>query len=415
MRILKNLEKYTALAAVFFLPSQLALHFWPKSSFIFGIRVDYLAPAIYFTDILIVGLFAFWVINDRKTLLKFLTKQKSVLLFFLAFALLNIIFSSLPFISLYKWFKILEFAFFGVYFYFRKNFLGERIVLKTLLSSSVLISLIGIVQFFLKSTTGFFYYLGERSFNLRTPGIALVSLDGQSFMRAYSVFSHPNSLAGFLGVLILIFLFSRVLKRKATWYLSILILLFAFILTFSLSAEIALGIVTAVFIFNKQKIIKPEILKTFLLVSIIASLLLPLYSEKIIKSVALPENIEQRMELSYVSGKMAGNNFLMGSGLGTFVVNSVEYKGINAYSWLLQPVHNVFLLLLTEQGIIGLLVAVLLFYRVISVSVRNQNFVLLAVCFFVLFTGLSDHYWITLQQNLLLLAFVFGFTLRLKS
>src|SRR5687767_12118252 len=36
-----------------FLPTQLGIHFWPDFSSIFGIRVDYLSPTIYLTDLLV--------------------------------------------------------------------------------------------------------------------------------------------------------------------------------------------------------------------------------------------------------------------------------------------------------------------------------------------------------------------------
>ena len=39
---------------IFLMPTQLGLHFWPLSSLVYGIRVDYLAPTIYFLDILLI-------------------------------------------------------------------------------------------------------------------------------------------------------------------------------------------------------------------------------------------------------------------------------------------------------------------------------------------------------------------------
>ncbi|MEK7497805.1 MAG: hypothetical protein AAB656_02715, partial [Patescibacteria group bacterium] len=47
---------------VILLPTQIALHIWPDWALVQGIRVDYLAPAIYLTDIIIVAL----VLNLKK-------------------------------------------------------------------------------------------------------------------------------------------------------------------------------------------------------------------------------------------------------------------------------------------------------------------------------------------------------------
>src|SRR6266704_691714 len=49
---------------ILFLPTQFGKHFWPSFSIIQGIRVDYLSPTLYFTDILIILLFLVWLINN---------------------------------------------------------------------------------------------------------------------------------------------------------------------------------------------------------------------------------------------------------------------------------------------------------------------------------------------------------------
>src|SRR5260221_1150 len=40
------------------LPVQLGLHFWPDWALVSGIRVDYLAPVIYLTDLIVIALLA---------------------------------------------------------------------------------------------------------------------------------------------------------------------------------------------------------------------------------------------------------------------------------------------------------------------------------------------------------------------
>jgi len=43
------------------MPTQLALHFWPSWAHVFGIRVDYLAPTLYLTDLLLIVLIITWI------------------------------------------------------------------------------------------------------------------------------------------------------------------------------------------------------------------------------------------------------------------------------------------------------------------------------------------------------------------
>src|SRR3990167_5526392 len=192
----KKVERALFYLLIIFLPSQLAYHFWPDWAFIFGIRVDYLAPAIYLTDILIV-------------LLLVISRTKIKFSYFLAFsflAFLNIYFSISPWASFFKWLKILGLIFLALYVSRNKDLFRRKIFIRVLGFSLMLISVVGITQFLLGKTLGGpLYFLGERSFNIETPGIALQNIFGRDFLRAYSIFSHPNSLAGYLFVSIVIF------------------------------------------------------------------------------------------------------------------------------------------------------------------------------------------------------------------
>ena len=79
------------------LPSQLAYHFWPSWSLVHGIRVDYLSPTLYLTDLIILALFLISRFRIR------------VPLPHIAFATLNILISYSPNIAIYNWLRLLEF------------------------------------------------------------------------------------------------------------------------------------------------------------------------------------------------------------------------------------------------------------------------------------------------------------------
>ncbi len=407
---LNFVEKITALAAVFFLPSQLALHFWPESAFVFGIRVDYLSPSIYFTDILIIGLLFIFIINEGHLLLNFISKNIIYFITLFVLLILNTYFSSLPFATFYKWSKILEYIFFGLYIYIRKDFLGQKNMLKVFVVSTIAISLLAITQFLLQRTTDFMWIFGERTFSKNTPGIALVQINGSNFLRSYSILPHPNSLAGYLGISMILLFFSISLKKRNLWFLYLLPIFSAFVLTFSITAFIAIVVVLIAFALLKNKYFKDYLLKYLIFFCVLFSLVLPVFSERIINTFIPSQNIRERIELSYISGKMSTENVWLGEGVNTFIINSVRYKRHDTYLWLLQPVHNIFLLTLSESGMFGLLFLMSYLYKSIFLSISRKSFVLTLVCVFLLVTGLSDHYWVTIQQNFLLLAFVFGLT-----
>ena len=82
------LHQVLFLLLLILLPTQLGYHFWPNWSFVFGIRSDYLAPTIYFTDILFFFVLIFWYLDKTKNLkLAFFNKHKIFIFFSLIFFL----------------------------------------------------------------------------------------------------------------------------------------------------------------------------------------------------------------------------------------------------------------------------------------------------------------------------------------
>ncbi len=394
---MRRIEKFVFLLFLFLIPTQLALHFWPDFSFVFGIRVDYLSPAIYLTDIFIFSLF---VLNFR-------IQKKYFRIFLIIFflALINTIFSTLPQATIFKWLKIYEMAFLAIYIIEQKS-VRFRTVLRTLFLSGIFFSLIGIAQFFLGRTTGLFYFLGERSFSVSTPAISLVKINGVDFLRAYSTFSHPNSLAGFLSLVIIIS-FEMLRKEKLFWA-GFLILALGLFLTFSMSAFFA-SIISLFLIFLNRKNIW-----LIFYSSVFFSLFLPLLSANA-SLISLPQKISQRLELAFIAGKMISEKFFIGEGLNTFILNLPKFKGVSSYLWFLQPVHNLTLLVFAETGILGLLAFLLLIYKTILGNLKNRKIFLIAAVSFILLVGTVDHYFITLQQNLILFSIIIGLSFKINQ
>ncbi|HSX09267.1 MAG TPA: hypothetical protein VLF93_03880, partial [Candidatus Saccharimonadales bacterium] len=77
----------------------------------------------------------------------------------------------------------------------------------------------------------------------------------------------------------------------------------------------------------------------------------------------------------------------------------------------LQPVHNIFVLVATETGLIGLALFVwLLIATTIRIRRLEKGMRLPFVVLFLIIvaTGSFDHYWLTLQQGQLLFAVILG-------
>lgn len=353
----KPLEKWILLILLFLLPSQLAYHFWPQFAFVFGIRVDYLAPTVYLTDILVVALLVknFDLFRRHARLLGFI----------FILGLINTLFSTLPSASFFRWVKIFEMAAFALYVAEQKAVKLDEIY-KVIFYSTIFFSLIGVFQFVVGSTLGrLFYLFGERSFSVSTPGIALTNVWGKQFLRAYSTFSHPNSLAGYLGIVLIL---SSAVRNKTRWFLvGWLIVVLGFVLTFSLTAYCAMVLIYALFSVTKNSNIFRKATLFLLTSATVFSVALPIAAETFLLSFrGLPSNIYQRIDLAVVSGKMISHKFLLGEGLNTFVFAATKIKGAVTYSWLMQPVHNIYLLIFSELGIMGLLGFSLLLYKLLS-------------------------------------------------
>jgi hypothetical protein len=415
------LKKAVFRILLFLFPTQLAYHFWPSWAYVFGIRVDYLAPTIYLTDVLI---FLFIVLSFASLKIKNLkfkiykqrkTLQLLILFGGIIFVILNISVAKLPFAAFFKCLKLVELAVFGYLVAKDRDIKVSSWIIKPLSWGIILTSILGLAEFFLgHSVNGIFYWLGERYFTLATPGISSTTLFNREVVRVYSTFSHPNSLAGFYGVsLLLTYIFRRKRNAAVCNLLFSLILLLMF-LSFSQSAIIAL-IITAVFYFlyAKTKDLSFIYFKNFWIALFILSLLLPVFAKEILAAGRfIPENIYNRLVLADVAGALVAKSPFVGIGLNNFVVSITANNFYLKTNWFLQPVHNIFLLVFAETGFCGLLASLFLILRVFNKLSQARNWQLATVLIFIFVTGFTDHYWFTLQQNQLLLSLVLGLSFR---
>lgn len=386
------------------LPTQLGKHFWPDSAFIFGIRVDYLSPTVYLTDIVVVVLMVAWGIggirgnrgNRRIRAPRFLIPL--LLLFFLVLLPSLLLAQNQP-AAIYKLLKIIELLLLGIYVYYNQRTILGSGLWRLILSATVLYtSFLGIFQSFVQHSLGsMFWWLGERTFTATDPGIALARFGGQEFLRPYSTFSHPNSFAGFLLVVLILLFPPKSMFRKVVYFFG----LAAILLSFSQNVWLAGALMVFLFLLKKAK--------HFLKLPVVSFTILGVFSifPALWSILPFAKNIEivLRQELLFAGEKMFLGSPIFGVGLNNFI-NKLPYYGSSpTVSWWLQPVHNIFVLWTVETGVVGLLFLVyFLWWFFKKWEMGNLHFAVLAI----FLTGLFDHYWLTLQQNQLLLAIVLG-------
>lgn len=435
---------------ILLLPIQLGLHFWPPFAFVNGIRVDYLAPTIYLTDILVLGILISWLVDKLRVIMSSRALAKSrawrspscndimIFLLLLIFLIFNIVFAQNQFLAFFKALKILELTLLSIFIIEERP--SFKITVYCLLIAVCYSSIIAWEQFIKQSSiNGPFYFLGERSFNISTPGIARADILGKLILRPYATFPHPNVLAGFLTVVLpFLFFFPQITNSKKTSVLYFPLLLFVLatlFITFSRTAWITTLVISLVFFFmTKKKIIKLFTVSaigrwTFGLSCLLLTFLLPFFwsrMESLFSSNL--ESLSIREKLINTSIQMFLKYPLTGVGLNNFIPEINHFTRINSYQEL-QPVHNIFLLITAESGIVGIILFLILIfligrkllngYMVIWLK-QKKPFSYLAMQPFILsfssllFLSLFDHYFFTLQQTQLLFTIIIGFILNIK-
>ena len=389
------------LAVLAVVPIQLGKFFWPQFSYVLGLRIDYLALTLYLSDLVVIGYFLVFIFENllvgkkaRKNLQKIIFKQKDLLIAFLIFNLyliFNATYVSVsPWVSLWFSLKFLEVSILIVasMLAFSNQKLRSSISL-VMVFSIIWQSALIMLQFIFQRSLGL-WFLGERSFTSSTVAIAHFQILGTQYLRPYGTFPHPNVAAAFL-VIYLVIITSNKLPVVPSIFSAL-----AVSITHSQAALLAL---IAWVILQVRKI------KYLIIEGVLLVLFLWIFFKVLIQSQIA--SVAERIVLMESALEIAKTSPLLGIGSGNFIF---ELAKLNLFSLseirLLQPVHNVFLLILTENGIIGLvLFAFLLWVILKNATTRSKIALFIILMLFFSF----DHFLWTLQQGRLLLAIAIGY------
>ncbi len=386
----------------FLLSTQLGKHFFFPFSYLSGIRIDYLAPTLYLTDILSIFLLVIFLFQHMKDVKKLRLPSKKIALLFFAVLLLlgaNYVSALSKPLWVYRFARVLEAVL--LFYFFRKNGDKRRVfssfVLGLFFGTLVQLAL-SISQLSLRhSLQGLWYFFGERQFSIFTPGIAKARMLGVEFLRPYGTFSHPNSMGGFY---LLIYTFILTQKKITNVFLKIALLSFSSILvlvSFSRTAVVVYVLINLIYFFGKNIDCRPCTVSKIFLSLFLLLLVFNIKGDQF--------SFQKRLTFLDNSIEIIKTHPLTGVGMGSYLI--AQNKFPQHYSiFFEQPVHNIFFLIVTE---LGLPLSALLFgfmYKFLRLLKLKLPFFLPLLC--VLITGSIDHYWITLQQNALLLPVIFG-------
>ena len=343
--------------------------------------------------------------------------------------------------AVFQWFKLVE----GVALYFYvKNYALKRFklehVFEAIVAGAVFQSVIAITQFMTQGSLGL-KYLGESPLAPAMSGIAAFFVDGVKIMRAYGTTPHSNVLALYLFIALGAF-YSIVIYQKRAWYWHVahIVILWAFFLTFSrvIVGLWALGFMITVCAFKfssgrgpsgetdgtgfpglglKAQTVSHNAHKIFWTTITMAVLFVAVYWPYVAnRSVISTSDEAVQLRVLYNQESLAGGQNVFGLGMGNFVPWLMT-QNLHLGREIYQPVHNIYLLIYSEVGIVGIALFILFlafllydFYKRLEFKkLYHFSFALIIVS--VLVFGLFDHYLWTIQSGRL----VFWLTLGLLA
>ena len=395
---------------------------------------EYGRLAIYATEFLL-G-FAF-LLRGKPILSRDMLKIVQGLFLFVSIAFFSMAFSSFAVISAGL---ILHLLCAGLLFLFLCDERTKLVrVMETFLLGLIAPCVLGWIQYATGSSPAS-TLLGLAAKNVSVAGIAVVATNAFRSLRAYGSFPHPNIFGGYLAVGIICVTWlarSAKTKTRSIALMGFLILfLSTLILTFSRSAWLALmvallAIVHLIFYFQtepntKHKIswdIIPRNARSFLICGIVTVVLMisVLYAHVFarfnptlhVESISIEERINQYKTFPDVFTI----DPVLGVGPGSYIFDLESIaKGQPSFNY--QPVHNTFLLILAELGVVGF-GAFIFFLKQIGTWLWllrkfTNGAIAIGLTSILCVIGLFDHYLFSMWCGLALSAFVLAAAIRIS-
>jgi len=429
-----KLIKFLLLGLIFLLPFQTRLIY--KLGLINGNPWEYGTESLYGTEILLgiiillaLVYFALSVFKNKQLIFWHKNELLSfrMVLFYLTTLLLLInvfIFALDKGISVYKLTSlILSGAFICLLIVFKPKITN---IYYALVASATFQSILAIEQFVSQKVLAN-KWLGVAAQDPNTLGTPVVEISTGRWLRTFGTLPHPNILAGFLLIALIFIIGLTILndnrRTKKLLTLFFIINLVGLLTTLSRGAifALALAIIIWSFIKQKDKEINKKISK-YVLVSVFIIIAFSVSFPELIGSRTLGqdrlENISNTSRLTQYSEfwQIYKSNWLSGIGLNNYTV--AEYLNSPGQSaWDYQPMHNAYLLIIAELGLMGLIVVISYLAFLISKFKQRINFSQEQLIAFISLLAISivaifDHYLWSFYFGLLLFSLVMSLNIR---
>jgi len=347
------------------------------------------------------------------------------ILFFLLYLLYNTFFVSSNFEVAYqmtRWWMLSSLLFIILF----SGFLKLKNILWPVVLGSVIPSVLGIWQFLTQSSFAN-KFLGLAMHSPEVSGVSVVASDSIGrWLRAYGTFSNPNVFGGYL-VLAIVFTFllmKRIEVKKQKVFLMALLFVqtMALFFTFSRTAWLAwllFVIFISVYCFVVNKKVAWTMIFSLVFFGILFSTFFSLVQNRVeVKSTYESKSISERVTGYMEALEIWDSHKYLGVGAGNYTLASFELDRSKVGSSY-QPVHNIFLLFIVENGIVGfgffcfILATFIIYFS--SIVKKKQLFFSLILVFIFLILGIFDHYLLSSYVGLMIFSLYLAVIGRLST
>jgi O-antigen ligase len=308
---------------------------------------------------------------------------------------------------------------------------------------------------FLQSVLGTWQFFSQSSFASKWFGIAyhdpadlgvsvIETLNGGRWLRAYGGTDHPNVLGSILviGLFFLLFLLFKIkqdkqfkifnfelqnkfkfltilLKYKLLFLVFIIFITLFFTFSRGAWAGLLLGLIVMLLIaiFKKNLLMQKFLFVFIFTLSLFGGILFYNYKDLVLARLSNDTRLEkksttERIESIKIAQKIIKDHWFLGIGIGNYG-EEVRNNIIDQQpAFFYQPVHNTYLLIWSEIGILGLFIFLCIFFyifylfKTFDFAIEHYFYLGIMISLFIML--LVDHWWWSTHFGVLLFWFVIG-------
>ncbi len=314
-----------------------------------------------------------------------------------------------------------------------KTKLDKKIIISLIVATATMQAIWGLGQFLTQSTVAN-KWLGLANHDPRLAGTSVVEAIGpdgygERWLRAYGGLSHPNVLGGLLAISLILALWLLVNKttdpknnisRDWLWLIVIALLSAGLFVTFSRTALLAALLGTIILVVSQLKNWRKLLVALVtigLTIGICSWHYGYLYQSRLeISSRLETKSTNERMDLMTQAWDLIKAKPLTGAGLANFGIAAWQDDEIKKDVFAYQPVHNLFLLIAAEGGLVLLIIFVALLIIAIKSSWHDRDRAFkLALIAVLVSLMIFDHYLYTQALGVYLLWLVLAIVIKIDK